>query len=63
MWVRGGGGVTAAQDEQYREWGWQIFNAFEKYTRIETGGYSSLHSVKTIPPNYRCRRRCAWRAR
>jgi mannosyl-oligosaccharide alpha-1,2-mannosidase len=38
------------EDIKYREWGWQIFEAFEKYTKIETGGYSSLDDVTTIPP-------------
>ncbi|GAU49242.1 hypothetical protein TSUD_382740 [Trifolium subterraneum] len=37
-------------DLKYREWGWQIFEAFEKYTKIETGGYSSVDDVTTIPP-------------
>lgn len=26
----------------YREWGWRIFQAFEKYCKIPSGGYSSL---------------------
>ena len=38
---------------RYREWGWQIFEAFEKYTRVDTGGYSSLDDVTTIPPHKR----------
>jgi hypothetical protein len=28
--------------EIYREMGWKMFEAFEKWTRVETGGYSSL---------------------
>lgn len=31
--------------EVYREWAWQIFQAFEKFTKIEPSGYSSLHTV------------------
>jgi hypothetical protein len=38
---------------RYREWGWQIFEAFEKYTRVDTGGYSSLDDVTSIPPHKR----------
>lgn len=38
---------------RYREWGWQIFEAFEKYTKVDTGGYSSLDDVTTIPPHRR----------
>jgi len=34
------------QDEKYREWGWKIFQAFRKYTRIEGFGYSSINNVK-----------------
>lgn len=38
------------QDPKYREWGWQIFESFEKYTKVESGGYSSLDDVTTVPP-------------
>lgn len=30
--------------EVYRDMGWTMFQAFEKYTRVETGGYTSLVS-------------------
>ena len=33
------------RDERYREWGWNIFQAFEKYTKVKSGGYASLVSV------------------
>ncbi|KAL7595737.1 hypothetical protein Lser_V15G31437 [Lactuca serriola] len=29
------------EDSKYREWGWSIFEAFEKYTKVESGGYTS----------------------
>ena len=35
---------------RYREWGWQIFQAFEKYTKVDSGGYSSLDDVTSLPP-------------
>ncbi|KAF2305421.1 hypothetical protein GH714_005134 [Hevea brasiliensis] len=38
---------------KYREWGWQIFEAFEKYTKVESGGYSSLEDVTELPPRRR----------
>lgn len=38
------------EDPKYRIWGWEIFEAFEKYTKIETGGYTSLDDVTIIPP-------------
>lgn len=41
------------EDPKYREWGWQIFEAFEKFTRVDTGGYSSLDDVTSIPPHKR----------
>ncbi|XP_041370088.1 endoplasmic reticulum mannosyl-oligosaccharide 1,2-alpha-mannosidase-like [Gigantopelta aegis] len=33
-------------DKKYRDWGWQIFQAFEKYTKVADGGYSSINNVK-----------------
>ncbi|XP_057738009.1 mannosyl-oligosaccharide 1,2-alpha-mannosidase MNS3 [Arachis stenosperma] len=41
------------EDPKYREWGWQIFEAFEKYTKVDTGGYCSLDDVTSIPPHKR----------
>ncbi|KAJ1687591.1 hypothetical protein LUZ63_018981 [Rhynchospora breviuscula] len=38
------------EDPKYREWGWQIFEAFEKYTKVESGGYTSLDDVTSVPP-------------
>ncbi|XP_078605184.1 endoplasmic reticulum mannosyl-oligosaccharide 1,2-alpha-mannosidase-like isoform X3 [Branchiostoma floridae x Branchiostoma japonicum] len=41
-------------DQQYRDWGWKIFQAFEKYTKVPGGGYSSIGSVKdTKNPRFR----------
>ena len=34
----------ATKDSKYQEWGWKIFQAFEKYTRIESG-YTSISNV------------------
>ncbi|XP_043701781.1 mannosyl-oligosaccharide 1,2-alpha-mannosidase MNS3 [Telopea speciosissima] len=41
------------EDPKYREWGWQIFEAFENYTKIDSGGYSSLDDVTHLPPQRR----------
>ncbi|RLN28878.1 hypothetical protein C2845_PM05G09400 [Panicum miliaceum] len=41
------------EDPKYREWGWQIFQAFEKYTKVDSGGYSSLDDVTSLPPHRR----------
>ncbi|XP_062608180.1 endoplasmic reticulum mannosyl-oligosaccharide 1,2-alpha-mannosidase-like isoform X1 [Saccostrea cucullata] len=35
------------QDKKYRDWGWQIFLAFMKYTKIEGAGFSSINNVKS----------------
>jgi mannosyl-oligosaccharide alpha-1,2-mannosidase len=36
----------------YRTWGWEIFQAFEKYTRVEVG-YASLDNVQSLNPSYK----------
>ncbi|KAF9918501.1 mannosyl-oligosaccharide alpha-1,2-mannosidase [Lobosporangium transversale] len=33
-------------DEKYRKWGWKIFEAIEKYSKVESGGYSSIHDIR-----------------
>jgi hypothetical protein len=37
-----------AGDEVYREWGWNMFRAFERWTRLETGGYATLSNVNSV---------------
>merc|ERR1712190_327008 len=37
----------------FQEWGWEIFKNFEKYAKVEGGGYSSLKSVLHDPPGMR----------
>ena len=34
--------------QEYRDMGWEIFKAFEKYTRVKSGGYTSLVSLSRI---------------
>jgi endoplasmic reticulum Man9GlcNAc2 1,2-alpha-mannosidase len=41
------------QNATYREWGWQIFRAFERHARLDAGGYTSLESVLEVPPQRR----------
>ncbi|KAL2467389.1 Mannosyl-oligosaccharide 1 [Abeliophyllum distichum] len=41
------------EDPKYQKWGWEIFEAFEKYTKVDSGGYSSLDDVTTLPPQRR----------
>ncbi|KAF9109915.1 mannosyl-oligosaccharide alpha-1,2-mannosidase [Mortierella sp. AM989] len=33
-------------DEKYREWGWRIFESIEKYSKVKSGGYSSIHDIR-----------------
>lgn len=33
---------------QYQEWGWHIFRAWEKFSRVDTGGYANLDSVLQV---------------
>jgi len=34
------------KDPMYREWGWKMFLAFEKYCKIPGGGYAGLRNVQ-----------------
>lgn len=33
-------------EAKYRDWGWEILQSFNKYTRVDTGGYSSISNVR-----------------
>ncbi|GAB6021991.1 hypothetical protein CHUAL_006146 [Chamberlinius hualienensis] len=35
-------------NKTYQDWGWQMFEAFEKYTKVESGGYTTIDNVKNI---------------
>ncbi|KAI0400018.1 glycoside hydrolase family 47 protein [Xylaria palmicola] len=51
------------EDPLYREWGWKIFKAFEKHTKIsEKQGYTSLNDVNSIPPPLRDNMESFWLA-
>lgn len=34
------------QDKKYQDWGWEIFQNFNKYTRVSSGGYTSINNVR-----------------
>ena len=38
-------------DIRYRERGWQMFEAFEKYSKVAAGGYAGLANVQDIKAN------------
>ncbi|OAX80881.1 hypothetical protein ACJ72_04783 [Emergomyces africanus] len=51
------------EDPVYREWGWEIFEAFEKYTVAPDGeGYVSLDDVNSISPQVRDNMESFWLA-
>ncbi|KAF9285196.1 mannosyl-oligosaccharide alpha-1,2-mannosidase [Mortierella alpina] len=33
-------------NDKYRHWAWNIFEAMEKYSKVSTGGYSSIHDIR-----------------
>lgn len=35
-------------DEKYLEYGWKIFEAFEKYTKVKNGGYTTIGDVTNV---------------
>uniref|UniRef100_A0A8C6HW80 alpha-1,2-Mannosidase n=1 Tax=Mus spicilegus TaxID=10103 RepID=A0A8C6HW80_MUSSI len=34
------------RDRKYQDWGWEILQSFNKYTRVPSGGYSSINNVQ-----------------
>lgn len=49
------------QDPIYREWGWQIFQSFQEFSMLPTGGgYTSLDNVNTVPPPRRDNMESFW---
>ncbi|KAL2092224.1 hypothetical protein ACEWY4_012022 [Coilia grayii] len=34
------------KDRKYQKWGWEILQSFNKYTRVPTGGYTSINNVR-----------------
>ncbi|XP_051981654.1 mannosidase, alpha, class 1B, member 1b [Xyrauchen texanus] len=34
------------KDKKYQQWGWEILQNFNKYTRVSTGGYTSINNVR-----------------
>ncbi|CAN2390284.1 trimming of terminal mannose on B branch [Pristimantis euphronides] len=34
-------------DTKYQDWGWEILQSFNKYTRVESGGYTSINNVQS----------------
>ena len=52
------------EDPIYREWGWRIFESFQKYGLVDDGeGYTSLDDVRTVPPRRRDNMESFWLVR
>lgn len=52
------------RDPIYREWGWEIFKAFQQYTTIPLGeGHSSLDNVNAVLPPRRDNMESFWLVR
>lgn len=50
-------------DAMYREWGWEIFTSFVKYSATEDGsGFTSLSNANEIPPKMRDNMESFWLA-
>ncbi|OWZ42101.1 mannosyl-oligosaccharide alpha-1,2-mannosidase [Cryptococcus neoformans c45] len=50
----------AIGDEKYRRWGWQIFEAFQKWCRVKDGGYAGIEDVQSMPPKQLDRMETFW---
>lgn len=51
-------------DEMYREWGWEMFKSFVKYTAADDGaGFTSLSKANEIPPMLRDNMESFWLVR
>lgn len=37
------------RENKYREWAWQLAQAFYRHCRTTSGGYSDLNTVDTVP--------------
>eukprot|EP00758_Cryptobia_borreli_P005850 Tbor_TRINITY_DN5003_c0_g1::TRINITY_DN5003_c0_g1_i1::g.13974::m.13974/K01230/MAN1; mannosyl-oligosaccharide alpha-1,2-mannosidase len=38
------------RDQKWRDYGWDIFRAIDKYCRVESGGYAGARDVNLVPP-------------
>ncbi|KAG9295329.1 hypothetical protein G9A89_013358 [Geosiphon pyriformis] len=47
-------------DLKYREWGWTIFEAFEKYAKLEDGAYFELQDVRNVTSAKRDKMESFW---
>eukprot|EP00756_Hemistasia_phaeocysticola_P005263 Hpha_TRINITY_DN13247_c1_g1::TRINITY_DN13247_c1_g1_i1::g.154806::m.154806/K01230/MAN1; mannosyl-oligosaccharide alpha-1,2-mannosidase len=36
--------------KKYREWGWEVFRAINRWCKVDSGGFSGLRNVGFVPP-------------
>lgn len=46
----------------YRQWGWKIFESFDKWAKLDDGSYTSLGDIRTVPPTLRDNMESFWLA-
>ncbi|CAF3549827.1 unnamed protein product [Fusarium graminearum] len=50
-------------DNQYREWGWEMFKSFMNHTAVRNGGgFTSLRNANVVPPKVRDNMESFWLA-
>lgn len=47
-------------DQKYRDWGWKIFQAFQKHCRVSSGGYAVIKDVRRDPAEQEDRMETFW---
>ena len=52
----------ATGDRRYREWGWELFQSFERHCRVPGGGYSGVVDVREASPRKNDRQESFWLA-
>ncbi|KAJ9465808.1 Mannosyl-oligosaccharide 1 [Diplonema papillatum] len=40
----------ATKKQKYRDWGWEIFRSFLRWSKVKTGGFTGLRDVGVVPP-------------
>ncbi|KAF4464860.1 mannosyl-oligosaccharide alpha-12-mannosidase [Fusarium albosuccineum] len=51
------------KDNQYREWGWEMFKSFMNHTAVRNGGgFTSLRDASVVPPKVRDNMESFWLA-
>ena len=52
----------ATGDRRYREWGWELFQSFERHCKVTGGGYSGIVDVREAIPRKNDKQESFWLA-